>query len=111
MQNARSALLELCESLDVFGACKQTLQKLCSLAEVMDPEETGSTTSLSGSRHARLQAVERATRGTVLGCVLQPLLAVVSDSNVCTLQMANTFQMHFSSLAQLTAQVDTGREV
>ena len=57
------------------------------------------------SRQVRLQAVERAVRGSVLGCLLQPLLAVISDSSVCTLQMANTMQMHLSSLAQLAAQV------
>ena len=72
----------------------------------MDESSTsGSTASLTGGRQSRLQAIERATRGTVLGCILQPLLAVVSDSDVCTLQMANTLQIHFSTLAQLTAQV------
>ena len=57
------------------------------------------------SRQVRLQAVERAVRGSVLGCLLQPLLAVISEPSVCTLQMANTMQMHLSSLAQLAAQV------
>ena len=56
-------------------------------------------------RQTRLQAIERAVRGSVLGCLLQPLLAVISEPAVCTLQMANTMQMYLSSLAQLAAQV------
>ncbi len=56
-------------------------------------------------RQSRVQAVERAARGSVLGCLLQPLLAVVSHPNTCSLQMANTMQRNLSRLAELSAQV------
>jgi len=58
-----------------------------------------------GLRQSRLHAVERVTKSTVLGSLLLPFLAVVSNPSVCTLQMANTLQRKFTSLAQLAAQV------
>lgn len=60
-------------------------------------------------RQLRVQAIEKGARSSVLGCVLQPLLAVVSDPSVCSLQMANTIQRNLSRLAELSAQV--GRAV
>ncbi len=53
----------------------------------------------------RVLAIERVARGSVLGCVLQPVLAVLSDPKVCTLQMAVTMQNNLSKLAHLSAQV------
>ena len=95
------------------------MESLCDLASTLPPEVDEETTPTEASedtptgaeapptvlRQTRLQAVERAVRGSVLGCLLQPLLAVISEPAVCTLQMANTMQMHLSSLAQLAAQV------
>ena len=97
----------------------QTLESLSNLASTLPPEVDEEATPTEASedtptgaeapptvlRQTRLQAVERAVRGSVLGCILQPLLAVISEPAVCTLQMANTMQMHLSSLAQLAAQV------
>ena len=77
-------------------------------------EGTGERPTLSPSprppspRQICVQAVERAARSSVLGCCLQPLLAVVSDPETCTLQMANTMQRSLSKLAQLAAQVRSG---
>ena len=73
--------------------------------EASEDTPTGAEAPPTVLRQTRLQAVERAVRGSVLGCLLQPLLAVISEPAVCTLQMANTMQMHLSSLAQLAAQV------
>ena len=75
--------------------------ELCEQAASLPPESEED----NSLRQLRLQAVERVTKGTVLGCLLPPLLAVVSDSAVCTLQMANTLQKDLSGLAQLAAQV------
>ena len=73
--------------------------------EASEDTPTGTEAPPTILRQTRLQATERAVRGSVLGCLLQPLLAVISEPAVCTLQMANTMQMHLSSLAQLAAQV------
>jgi len=54
-----------------------------------------------------VQAIEKAARSSVLGCLLQPLLAVVSDPKTCSLQMANTIQRRLSKLAELSAQVSS----
>ena len=58
-----------------------------------------------GEGGERLQVVERSAKASVLGCVLLPLLATLSEPAVCSLQMANTLQLSLSSLAQLAAQV------
>ena len=78
----------------------QTLEVLCVSAGSIPAEEEE-----EGLRQSRLQAVERVSKATVLGTLLLPLLAVVSNSVSCTLQMANTLQRRFTSLAQLAAQV------
>ena len=77
--------------------------------EASEDMPTGAEAPPTVLRQTRLQAIERAVRGSVLGCLLQPLLAVISEPAVCTLQMANTMQMHLSSLAQLAAQVTDER--
>ena len=56
-----------------------------------------------------VEAVERSIRSSVLGCMLPPLLAALSDPQICTLQMANTLQGHLSALAKLAARVRSGR--
>jgi hypothetical protein len=73
-----------------------------------DSEEHPTPAMPLSPRQKRVQAIEKAARGSVLGCILQPLLAVVSDSSVCTLQMANTMERHLSKLAELSAQVSGG---
>jgi len=78
----------------------QTLEALCTYTSSMPPEGEE-----DGLRQTRLHAVERVTKSTVLGSLLLPFLAVVSNPSVCTLQMANTLQRKFTSLAQLAAQV------
>ena len=78
----------------------QTLEVLCvSVGSMPAGEEE------EGLRQSRLQAIERVSKATVLGTLLLPLLAVVSNPASCTLQMANTLQRKFTSLAQLAAQV------
>ena len=54
---------------------------------------------------AWLPAVERVVKSTALSCLLLPLLVVVSNQQVCSLQMANTLQRSLSTLVQLAAQV------
>lgn len=76
------------------------MEVLCVSAGSIPAEEEE-----EGLRQSRLQAVERVSKATVLGTLLLPLLAVVSNSVSCTLQMANTLQRRFTSLAQLAAQV------
>ena len=90
----------------------QTLQELVRLASTLSipmedapPSSEDMETDPSTHTQARLQAIERTAKSSLLGCILQPLLVVVSNPAVCTLQMANTLQRNISTLAQLTAQV------
>lgn len=66
-----------------------------------DSEEEGGR----AKRQELLLALERASKGTVLGSLLVPLAVLVRDDEACTLQMANTLQRSFSILAQQAAQV------
>ncbi len=95
----------------LFASCEATLQELIKLAATLpsaqeSPSET-TTEEEEQSTHIqfRLSAIDRVLKSSALGCVLQPLLVVISDPSVCTLQMANALQRQLSSLAQLTAQV------
>lgn len=67
--------------------------------------EDQSPPSAPSPHQLRVQAIEKAARSSVLGCVLQPLLAVVGHPLTCSLQMANSLQRSFSKLAELAAQV------
>lgn len=110
---------DVLQTVNYYVFLQQTLENLCELASMLPAEVDEETTPTEVSegtpadaetpptvlRQTRLQAIERAVRGSVLGCLLQPLLAVISEPAVCTLQMANTMQMYLSSLAQLAAQV------
>jgi len=53
----------------------------------------------------RVQALERGARGSVLGCLLPPFLATLSDPELCDLHMANTLQDRLSHLTNLAAKV------
>lgn len=72
--------------------------------EQEDPSALPPAPPLSPRQH-HVQAIEKAARSSVLGCVLQPLLAVISAPSTCTLQMANTMQRNLSRLAELSAKV------
>ena len=71
-------------------------------------EEEEEEKEVASAHQRRLAAVERGLKGTVLGSLLLPLLAVVSGPDVCTLQMANTLQKRISTLAQLASEVSGG---
>ena len=57
------------------------------------------------SHQLRVQAVERCARGSVLGSMLPPLLATLSDPELCTLHMATSLQDRLSHLTNLAAKV------
>ena len=87
----------------------QTLEGLCSgleeqLAQMEDTKE-GEEGEGGGENQAWVSVVERALKSTVLGGLLLPLLVVVGDKRVCTLQMANMLQKSLHPLVQLVAQV------
>ena len=57
------------------------------------------------SRELRIEVLERCAKGTPLGCLLPPFLAVMSDHNVRTLDSALKLLQELSPLSRLTAQV------
>lgn len=71
----------------------------------MEDTKEGEEGEGGGENQAWVPAVERALKCTVLGGLLLPLLVVVGDKRVCTLQMANMLQKSLHPLVQLVAQV------
>ncbi len=104
-------MLGLCKDLRLFSSCEAILQELIKLAATLpSSQESPSETATEEEEQStniqfRLSAIDRILKSSALGCVLQPLLVVISDPSVCTLQMANALQRQLSSLAQLAARV------
>ena len=61
--------------------------------------------SVEKTRQDFIIALERISKGSVLGRLLLPLLAIMSDPQLCTLPLATTFLKHITTLGKKNAEV------